>query len=392
MANQFTETLGLRRNLVLLLAAIVLVGAGEEMWVRFVPKYLDTLGAGVFVIGLYDGLKTALAAVYAYPGGVIADRWGHRRAFVTFSLVSVAGYVVMLSASHWAAVIGGMVLFIAYANLGQPAMFSLVASSLPASKMVMGIGVQSLVKRVPIIVGPIAGGWLLDRFGVKDGVRIGVVASIVLTGISALLQGRIKDGTPSGINLSFGETLRAFDPRLKRLLASDVLVRFCERIPAAWLVIYAMDHVHVSATQVGLLTAMEMATAIVCYLPVAHFADRRGKEPFVVVTFVFFTLFPLALWIAGSFWMLALAFVIRGLKEFGDPSRKALIVTYAPPHAKAQTVGAYYLIRDLAVSTGAIVGGLAWRAAPEVNFLVAAGVGAMGTLYYIAGQRRGIIG
>ncbi len=381
MGNSYKDTFGLRRDLVLLLGAIVLVGAGEEMWVRFVPKYLETLGAGVFVIALYDGLKTALSAVYAYPGGVLTDRWGHRRAFVAFSLVSIAGYVVMLSASHWAAVIAGMVLFIAYANLSLPAMFSLVAKSLPSNKVVMGIGVQSLVKRLPIIVGPIVGGYLLDRFGVEGGVRIGVVVSIVLTGLAALLQGRIQPADPTAPRQSAIQ----FDPRLKRLLVSDILVRFCERIPAAWVVIYAMDHVRVSATDVGLLTAMEMATAIVCYLPVAHFADKRGKEPFVVVTFIFFTMFPVALWISGSFWMLALAFVIRGLKEFGDPSRKALIVSYSPD---ARTVGAYYLIRDLATSMGAIVGGLAWRAGAEVNFLAAAAVGAAGTLYYVASQRK----
>ena len=56
---------GLKRNLVLLLIAIVAIGAGEETWMRFVPKYLESLGAAALVTGLYDGLKTLLGAVYA---------------------------------------------------------------------------------------------------------------------------------------------------------------------------------------------------------------------------------------------------------------------------------------------------------------------------------------
>jgi len=73
---------GLKRNLVILLITIFVIGAGEELWMRFVPKYLQALGATVFVIGLYDALRTLLGAVYAYPGGVIVDHWGHRRAFI----------------------------------------------------------------------------------------------------------------------------------------------------------------------------------------------------------------------------------------------------------------------------------------------------------------------
>jgi hypothetical protein len=34
------EFFGLRRNLVILLIAIFAIGAGEELWMRFIPKYL----------------------------------------------------------------------------------------------------------------------------------------------------------------------------------------------------------------------------------------------------------------------------------------------------------------------------------------------------------------
>ena len=95
-ARGLVEFLGLRRNVTLLLAAILLIGTGEELWMRFVPKYLEALGASVFLIGLYDALKTLLGAVYAYPGGVLTDRWGQRRALLVFTVASLAGYAVVL--------------------------------------------------------------------------------------------------------------------------------------------------------------------------------------------------------------------------------------------------------------------------------------------------------
>ena len=54
---------------------------------RFVPKYLQALGASVFVIGLYDALRTLLGAIYAYPGGVLVDTWGHCHAFLVASAI-----------------------------------------------------------------------------------------------------------------------------------------------------------------------------------------------------------------------------------------------------------------------------------------------------------------
>src|SRR5438034_10838114 len=88
--KQFADFFALKRNLVLLLVAIFVIGAGEELWMRFVPKYLQALGASVFVIGLYDALRTLVGAIYAYPGGLVVVLWVHRRAFLAFNIFSIA--------------------------------------------------------------------------------------------------------------------------------------------------------------------------------------------------------------------------------------------------------------------------------------------------------------
>jgi MFS family permease len=389
--KNLTEFLGLRRNVVLLLAAILVINGGEELWTRFLPKYLESLGAAALIIGSFDALKTLLGAVYAYPGGVLVDRWGHRRPLTSFTVLSIAGYLAVLLVPHWAAVLLAMFLFLAWSNLSLPAMFSLVASNLPAEKHTMGIGIQSLIKRLPILIGPIAGGLLIDRYGVVGGVRRGFAVSVALGVLALIVQQRMDDERPgSGARPSdFRRVVQSFDPRLKRLLVSDILIRFCERLPYAWVVIYAMDRVGASATQVGMLTAVEMLTAILCYVPVAHLAGRFGREPFVIATFFFFTLFPLTLLVADSFSWLLVAFVVRGLKEFGDPARKALVVGYSPPEARGRTVGAYYLIRDVVVTSGSFLGAGLWKLGPHANFWGAAAIGAAGTIFYVATLRGG---
>lgn len=382
--RRILEFFGFRRNLVLLLIAMIAIGAGEETWMRFVPKYLESLGAAALIIGLYDALKTLLGAIYAYPGGVVVDRWGHRKALVGFTAISLAGYLLVLAVPRWPAVIGGTFLFLAWSSLSLPAMFSMVAASLSAAKHTMGIGMQSLIKRIPIVIGPIAGGVLIDRYGIVSGVRAGLIISIAMGLFGIFVQRRIQED-PFGFEHAqarLRDVVRDFDPALRRLLFSDILVRFCERIPYAWVVIYAMDKVGVSAVDVGLLTAIEMIVASACYIPVAYLAERYGREPFVIATFFFFTLFPLTLVAAHSFPLLVVAFAVRGLKEFGDSPRKALIVSYADPRMRGRTVGAYYLIRDTVVSTGSLLGASLWRFGPQVNFWGAAVLGAAGTAIY----------
>jgi MFS family permease len=397
--RQFAGFFGLKRNLVILLIAIFVIGAGEELWMRFVPKYLLAVGATVFVIGLYDALRTLLGAIYAYPGGVLVDRWGHRRAFIIFNVVSIAGYALVLLVPHWGAVIAGMFLFLSWTCFSLPATFSLVGSALEANRHSIGVGVQSVIKRLPIMIAPILGGMLIDGLGIINGVRVALIVSIFLSALTILVQRQLREKTNGEAEViaaiaaqperwNFWRSLREFNSPMKHLLLSDILIRFCERVPYAWVVIFAMDYIGVNGRQMGILIAIEMVAAIVCIIPASHYADRHGRQPFVIVTFIMFTLFPISLLFSRSFSALVVAFVIRGLKEFGDTSRKALVIGYSDSERRGQMVGTYYLVRDLIVSTGAILGAYLWKLGPGLNFVGAAALGAAGTIFYVKTIRQ----
>ena len=379
------EFLALRRNTSVMLAGLVLAGTGEKLWLGFAPKYLETLGAGVFIIGLFDALQTFLGAVYAYPGGALTDRLGQRRSLALFTLISLAGYVLILVWHHWLALLVGAVLFVAWSALSLPATFTVVATSLQRHQHTMGIGVQSLVRRVPMMLGPLIGGWLVTRFGWEVGVNYALLLCCGLNGVTLFFQAFLFEPETemrANTTITFCQVVKSFSPTLRELLVSDILIRFCERIPYAFVILWAMNHGGVSAQQFGYLVAFEMVTAMVCYIPVAHLADKYGRGPFVLVTFGFFTLFPITLLWATNFGWLAFAFVVRGLKEFGEPARKALIIGEARPELRARTYGAYYLIRDCVVTSGSLLGAWLWSLSPQANFIGAAVCGALGTGWF----------
>ena len=386
--RNIAEFFALRRNTSLLLVALVLAGMGEKLWLGFAPKYIETLGGGVLIIGLFDALQTLLGAVYAYPGGWLTDHWGQRRSLLLFSTISICGYVLVLVWPHWLALLLGSFLFLAWSAFSLPATFSVVATSLKKSRHTMGVGVQSMIRRVPMMLGPLLGGWLLTRFGWTDGVRdalqLCIATSLLTAGFQWLMfePNEEKSQNSTSPTISFSGIVKRFTPALRELLISDILIRFCERIPYAFVILWAIDHGGVTAQQFGLLVAFEMATAMLCYIPVAHLADKYGRRPFVLITFVFFTLFPMSLFFAHNFAWLALAFVVRGLKEFGEPARKALIIGEASPGLRARTYGAYYLIRDCTVTAGSFLGAWLWNISPQANFLGATSCGAAGTVWF----------
>jgi MFS family permease len=401
-----SKFLALRRNTSLLLVALLLAGTGEKLWLGFAPKYIETLGGSILIIGLFDALQTFLGAIYAYPGGWLTDHWGQRKSLLLFSAISIAGYVLVLVWQSWLALLLGSFLFLAWSALSLPATLSVIATSLQSNRHTMGVGVQSMIRRVPMMLGPLIGGWLLTHFGWTDGVRYALALCITMSLLTAAFQWfmfeddssrrrgdeaqtKESNGASSrrllqstAATIPFLGVVKSFTPALRELLVSDILIRFCERIPYAFIILWAMDSGGLTAQQFSYLVTFEMVTAMFCYIPVAHLADKYGRRPFVLITFIFFTLFPVTLLWAHNFAWLALAFVVRGLKEFGEPARKALIIGEATPELRARTYGAYYLIRDCTVTTGSFVGAWLWYISPRANFIGAAICGALGTLWF----------
>ena len=183
-------------------------------------------------------------------------------------------------------------------------------------------------------------------------------------------------------------TFAQLHPRLKGLLFSECFVRFGQGMAEVFVLLYAMNIVGVTATQFGLLTAMRMVVAMVLYIPIARIADQVERGPLVVLTFGFFALFPLAVGVSSSFAWLAVAFVIAGLREIGEPARKALIVDLTHEERRGTDVGVYYLVRGLAVAPAGVVGGLIWRFDPRLAFLAGGAISAIGMILFAFGRAR----
>ncbi len=398
LAARFREFFGLNSSMLAMIVLVIFLGLGEKMAERFLPLYLVALGGGTIAVGSLNAMDNLLSALYSFPGGWLSDRLGYKRALVLFTVVAMLGYLLVILVPAWWAVFVGAILFISWTAITLPAVMSMVSRVVPKEKRTMGVTVHSFVRRIPMAAGPVIGGVLIGALGTVAGVRAAFAAALVLAAAAiACVWFLMKDeglrkaeAAAAGPKRSLLASLRFISPPLRNLLLSDILIRFAEQIPYAFVVLWVVEVTGHTALQFGILTTVEMVTAMLVYIPVAYLADRSTKKPYVLITFGFFTLFPLVLIGSRTFGMLVLAFVVRGLKEFGEPTRKALIMDLAPEDAKALTFGAYYLVRDVIVSFAAMSSAFLWNVSPQTNFLVAAGCGVLGTaLFAVFGRDAG---
>jgi MFS family permease len=287
----------------------------------------------------------------------------------------------------------GLGFTMAWSSLALPATFALIGDSLPPQRRAMGFTVQSILKRMPTILAPPLGGLLIGSLGLVAGVHVGLVATLILAILSLLAQHRFYVEAPAAArpaSMALRDTLRALPARLKRLLLAESIVRIGQGLAEIFVVLYVTNVLGLTAATFGTLVALRMATSILAYIPAATLADRWGRAPFVVLSFLCFALFPFLLASArGSVGLIA-AFMCAGLREIGEPARKAMIVDLADAAQRGRMVGVYYFTRGLVVMPASLLGGMLWRLDPQTPFYAAAGVCLLGLVLLLAGRRSGL--
>jgi predicted MFS family arabinose efflux permease len=415
--RSLTHFLALNRTVLVVLVSVLFFGLGEQLWSDFMPVYLkgeskslsktaEVAGyiapLALFFVGIYDALRNLFESFCYISGGRLTAQLGDRGSLMLFGTLTVTGYVLFListlagSAAAPLAV-GAALLVLGWEPLSVPATFTTVGATVAVSGRGMAFALQSIQKRLPKIIGPLIAGFVFaaanDRLDDPASanawaMRWLVGGSLCLGLFSLMLQFRFmphRQPPPPG-GPSSREIVRRFDPQLRRLLLAEVFTRWCDWMVRDFVILYIVFVRGVSYGTVGMLFAVQHTTAFLTYIPIGLLTRRTGLQPFVGVTFIFFALFPLALAVVptGDAW-LVLAFIVYGLREIGEPARKALITSLLPEDVRARGVGLYWGIRAFAMCPAAIVGATLWSLlGPQVLLLTAFGSGCLGAaLFYL---------
>jgi len=404
------DFLGLERNVALNIAAGSLEAIGVGLWAGYLVKVLDAMGAAGWMIGFYGTVGGLMAAVAPYPGGLLSDRLGRGRALIVASGLSLAGFGIYLVAPTWWYFIPGAVLLSFAGNFRFMGSTALVSDRIGPRRRTTSLAVGNVIGRLPGIISPPLGGALIafmvarsksmapadisedarQTLGLLSGFRWAMGITIVLVCVAILLQRRYYKLPPARQDSGPMHPIRVFRSMrgdIKRLLLADCVVRIGSGLHMFFVPLYVLNVLERGYVEMGSLLSLMTATSVIMYIPAAKLADRTGqgsRRPIVGTTFLFFAAFPLALVLAPSAIWLIGVFVIAGLREFGEPARKALIMDLAGGgDGLGRRIGAYYMARGIAVFPAAFLGGLLWGWKPEAPFVIGGLVSAAGLVWFV---------
>ena len=421
--DSFSQFRRLPRDVLVLSLAMFAFSLGFQMTSRFLPEYLVALGASGFVVGLFGTVGNILSAVYPYPGGAISDRIGSRYALTVFGLLSTVGFGVWflapglgtvtlggISIEPWVWVFVGLFLAQAWKSFGLGATFAIVKQATDPGRLAAGFASTETFRRMAFLIGPVLAALLLGvhpDFTVSFQYVLGV--AVVFAAVGTIAQHVLYTASEDAIGDAFAgfeqikRDLEELPAELRPLLVGDTLVRFANGMVYVFFVLVVTQLLEVGvagsfsvgpftpsislspAAFFGYLLGVEMLVALLVMAPAATLSESVGLKPVVGAGFAVYALFPVVLInTPSSAPALVLVFAFSGLRFAGLPSHKALIVGPAKRGAGGRVTGTYYLLRNTLVIPSAAIGGALWEfASPELAFSLAAGIGVLGTGYFL---------
>jgi MFS family permease len=390
--------LGINRATLAVLVVTAGLGLAEEVWRNFLAIHLKDTAQGmdqVLAAAKYMGVFAALVNLmegFGYIiGGTVAHRLGARVALLVSAAPMIAGFCILLVVRDPVLIVAGALLLTNWEALSVPATFEVVGASVPKERRTIAFAMQSIQKRLPKVLGPLIGGLVISvGYWVNLTAAFGLV--VVASIVQVLLLARMKP-TPDPKPVPWRELLARIPPELRTLLSAEILLRWGDWFVRDFAVLYVVGVLLRTKAEAGVLLAVTSLTALITYIPMGKLIDRaRSPKPFIGLTFALFALFPINLVVlprllpkAGIpvMWALVVVFVMNGLRELGEPARKALIAGGFAPEVRARSVGLYWGIRSFAFFPAPFVSYLLWsRFGPEVTFLTGGALGLLGTVWF----------
>jgi len=404
------DWLGLNRATLAVLAVIGFLGLSEELWSNFLSLHLKDQAAAkeaanpVFTAVMYMGLIASgknLVEGFAYiTGGRIAHKLGPRIALAVSAVPMAIGFAIMLMTREpWAIAVGAL-LMTNWEPLSVPATFDIVGSEVRKERRTIAFAMQSIQKRLPKVIGPAVGGLALGAVGYWLNLSLAIGCLVLAIVLQLALTKRMKPKTDES-SVRLREIMRTMPKELRQLLAAEIFVRWGDWFARDFAVLYVVnllverwgwnerDAIETS----GVLLAVMATTALITYVPTAKWIDRsQSPKPFIILTFFLFSLFPISLvvWprLAEQFGLpvlsgLVLAYVLNGLRELGEPARKALISGGFDKKIRARAIGLYWGMRSFAFCPAPLVAAFLWtKIGPDLTFLIGGGIGMAGTAWF----------
>lgn len=184
-------------SLILIMASLLTWGIGEGLFFYFVPLHLQNLGADPLAIGSILGSFGLVMAVVHIPAGYLSDKFG-RKPLLTASWVigAIAASIMAIAPTLWPFV-AGYLLYGLTAFVFAP-LFSYVTAARGSLSTGRAMTLTSAMFNIGAVIGPVSGGWIGERYGLRTIFLVAAVIFSISTVILLFLKPQAREVHESG--------------------------------------------------------------------------------------------------------------------------------------------------------------------------------------------------
>jgi MFS family permease len=319
-----------------------------------------------FLISLY-GLMNALAQPFA---GAWSDRVGKRKPFIQGGLVIMAaGTLGFIFSRRFADLLLLRSLQGVGVALTVPAAVALMATASSKDTRGGAMGIYTTMRMVGLSVGPLLGGFLVDRWGFDPSFYAG--AAFIVLGL-VLVQIWVDEAPVAP------EAKRSFHLIDRKLLNAGILgAAFATFVMASGfsmmspLEVQFNARLHESAFDFGIAFSSLMVGRLVFQLPLGRLSDRIGRKPVILGGLLLMAPSTALLGYAGSTLQLISVRLVQGLASAGIAAPAfALAADLAEPGGEGRQMSVITMGFGLGFALGPLLAGALAVRSLQLPFLI----------------------
>jgi len=350
-------------DLILLSVSLITWGIGEGMFVYFQPIYLQQLGANTMTIAGVFGLFGLAMMVAHIPAGHLADRIGRKPLLVAAWAAGILAALVMGLARSLPVFIVGM-LFYGFTAFVTSPLNSYITAARGKMSPVRAMTLLSAAYNLGAVVGPISGGWIGARLGLRSVYLISAGIFTVSTVILFFLRPQPREvHDPAAPPESLWKNTRFIS-----FLGIIFLAIFVMYLPQPLTPRFLQNERGLSLESIGLLGSIGNLGNTLLALVLGQMAARSG----FLLAQVSVAAFSLLLWRGSGLGWYGLGYFLLG----GFRSTRPLIYAQVRPLIHPAQMGLAYGVAEtssaLAVMLAPLLAGLLYTQEPGRVYWVSA--------------------
>ncbi len=371
--------------LLLFMLAMILANMGGSMYGPLEALYLKELGAGIAQIGLFFTLSQIIPLVLQILGGWISDSLGRLRAIAIGSVLGIFGYIPLLLATRWEWVLVASVLNAMTRSLVGPSFDAFIADNSAPENRARLFGITQTLFGIVSVVGPLAGGFLVEAMGFKGMLLVATILYVLATLLRVGMARTAAKGTEANpTTLTFTSLKSNLGVMIGLVLAgglftwimiTDGIRDIFFNMSMTFLSVYMQDIALLSISQIGIMNSIFGVAMMAVMIPAGWLADKVGERVNIAVSFLFisFSIAMIALVPPGSSAMIyAVGWVIAGIGVgLATPAYQSLISKAVPARLRGVAFGLFSTSLGLVSLPAPVIGSLLWeRFSPQTPFLI----------------------